>query len=372
MRKYRMKIVLITLSVSFASFVSQGYAEEPLKSFNERFGEFLKEAPALKDISLQKAAKHKIEDNIEKYTANPEQIAHYKEENLDTIAMEQKAAKESVPDAVESPRENAGQIVAGSFKKRMVYKIDKNDPDVVIAKDIEANPEKHAKVTFDTKASCQKKKTLHCEETFSEKRCEEQVRALTRICEKVPKITTSTRDIVYPNCKNLIITQHVNSHCPSGYSEVLYADMVHTRDNHWDDIRFCTRAVSVGETPDCYSGGYYIATNHKGYYGSERATVPKKLHARIKISNVYFEPVKGTIINETTGQTISNNEGFTNGRVVELPYSETQDQTFRFYAVKPGGGGGDPTGIMTLYVDNIQREKVANVESWQETNCSDI
>ena len=152
--------------------------------------------------------------------------------------------------------------------------------------------------------------------------------------------------------------------------------MVHTRDNHWDDIRFCTKAVSVGEGPDCYSGGYYIATNHRGYYGSERATVPKKLKARIKISNNYsqFGAMIGTIINETTGEKVRENYSFSGDQVVELPYSETQEQTFRFYAINPGGGfrwKGAPTGVMTLHIDNRHREKIATLESWSETNCSE-
>jgi hypothetical protein len=367
MKKYRTKTALVVLSIFFAS---QCHAE---KSFNERFSEFMKEASSLKDISLQKAAEHKIEDNIKNYTTNPEQTVHYKEENLDTIEMEQKAAKESVPDAEESPCENAGKIVTGSFKKRMVYKFDKNDPDVSKAKDIEASPEKHAKVTFDTRASCQKKKTLRCEETLSEKRCEEQVRALAKVCAKVPKIVTSVREVVYPGCQNIIVTKGARNGCPVGYSTILYADMIQYVD--WDDVRLCTKAAPAGESSECFGGYMVHELNQHRLLSTERTTVPKKLQGRIRFSNVYWGKVRVTIVNETTGEPVRNNESFSDGQVINLPYSDTQDQTFRFYTEKQGGGWfgwHSGVGVMVLSFDHMYRETIATLESWQETNCSDI
>ena len=201
----------------------------------------------------------------------------------------------------------------------------------------------------------------------------EAVRPIKRVCEKVPVFTTTTKDIVYPNCQNLIITQSANNYCPPGYVETLYSDMVHTINDNWDDIRFCQRTISAGESSECYSGGYYLARAVGGNFGSERATVTKKLHARIRISNVYYGSVIGTIIKETTGQIIYNNAGFSNGQVIELPYSDTQDQVFRFYAVQQTGGrwwSRKATGVMVLYIDHIGKDRETNV-AWQEA-CHDI
>jgi hypothetical protein len=157
---------------------------------------------------------------------------------------------------------------------------------------------------------------------------------------------------------------------------MLYADMVQTQGNHWDDIRFCTRTLSAGEGSECFSGGYYITSN-RGNRDSGRAIVHKKLHARIRMSNVYFGHIIGTIINETRGETLYSNAHFSNGQVIDLPYSDTQDQTFRFYATQPQGGGhgffkfmDHRPGVMVLYVDHMYKE--ANLESWQEVNCSEI
>jgi hypothetical protein len=147
--------------------------------------------------------------------------------------------------------------------------------------------------------------------------------------------------------------------------------------NNWDDIRFCTRTVASNQTAECYSGGYYVARHiHAGaYFGTGVATVPKKYHARIKISNVYDGYMLGSIINETIGNTLHDRANFSNGQVIELPYSDIQDQTFRFYAIdrskrsRFGMRNDEQTGIMVLYID---QEKMANLESWTEANCSEI
>jgi hypothetical protein len=196
----------------------------------------------------------------------------------------------------------------------------------------------------------------------------EEVRSIKRLCEKVPVFTTTIKDIVYPNCQNLVI-QNGNNYCPPGYVETLYSDMAPTINDKWDDIRFCQKTMSTSESSECYSGGFYVARAVGGNFGSERAVVPKKLHARIKIRNVYFGTVMSTIINETTGQIIYNNIGFSNGQVIELPYSDTQDQVFRFYAVQQTDGRWWPrkaTGVMVLYIDHIGKDREANVV-WQES-----
>ena len=174
------------------------------------------------------------------------------------------------------------------------------------------------------------------------------------------------KNVVYPNCQNLIIMQDVNAHCPPEYTEALSADMVQYA--NWDDIRFCTKEVTGDENSECYSGGYYISSNN-GSLGSGQAVVPKKTHARIRISNVYFGYMIGTIVNITTGQTLYDNAHFSNGQVIELPYSDVQDQTFKFYTVQQIGKIGPNNhrlGVMVLYIDHINREKVTDGSALQE------
>jgi hypothetical protein len=62
---------------------------------------------------------------------------------------------------------------------------------------------------------------------------------------------------------------------------------------------------------------------------------------------------------------------FNNGQVIELPYSETQDQTFSFRSVSHGFWGGvPPRGIMAAYIDHEYKEPAVEV-TWQEV-CNDL
>jgi len=374
------QLIFVIISLIYAS---ESFAEKPF-NFNESLNEFLKEAPGLKDSAVQKAADPKYDPRtkIDGYTEQPKkEISYYHEEGSDSAGMEIDAATAVKPGLEGSPNGNTGQAVIHSFKKRPVYKLTWNDPDIQSAKNVEDHPEKHVKLDINSKTNCEKKKTTNCKETFNDKTCTEQVKALVKVCEKVPKIATSSREIAYPNCQQLIITQHVRSYCPAGYGEMFSADMVQTFDDHWDDIRFCARALPAGEGAECFSGAYYVTSN-RGSRDAGRVTVPKKLHARIGMSNVYYGFIIGTIINETTGETIHSNAQFSNGQVINLPYSETQDQTFRFYAVQPQSGvsGGrffrrlpeHRPGVMVLYVEHTKREAVANFEGWQEADCHEI
>jgi hypothetical protein len=215
--------------------------------------------------------------------------------------------------------------------------------------------------------NCQESKVCRIE--YVKKTCNEEVKPLKKICTRTPIITVN--EAIYPNCKQLVITKHYNNYCPSGYGQLFYADLVLTTDNHWDDIRFCTREVFIGEDSECFSGGYIITSNRNNTdLGS--ATVPKKLHARIKISSADFNDLFGTIINETTGQTLYSKTHFSNGQIIELPYSETQDQTFRFYA-DSSPGRGRSTGVMVLYIDHINHKTVDVTwpETLSEMSCHD-
>ena len=311
------------------------------------------------------------------YTEDPPQADHYKGETqsntieLAKAAQEEIAKNEDYKDKDGNFVPTPGKAITEDFKSRKVFKIGQKEDFMQKGKLVTENANNIVMGESNKHINCEAKKMSACKIVQVEKTCNEEVRAIRRICEKVPSITTHVNEIVYPNCQVLDIKQHVNTRCSSGYTQILESDMVHTRHDHWDDIRFCTKLVPVGEPAECYSGGYYIATSHRGYFGSERAIVPKKLHARIKISNVYDGFVVGTIFNETTGQPVRNNESFSGGQVIELPYSETQDQTFLFYAIGQRGRYGQRIGVMVLYVDKINKERVADVPVWQES-CRDV
>ena len=214
---------------------------------------------------------------------------------------------------------------------------------------------------------CENIKLPDCKTTYVKKNCNEEVHPIQRVCDKVPNVSTHINGMVYPDCQNLIITQHINTYCPSGYGEVFYSDMVTTQGDHWDDIRFCTKMLPPGEGSECYSGGYHISSNN-GCFGSGQAIVPKGARARIKFTNVYFGSMTASIINDTTGQTLYSNGSFANGQIIELPYSDTQDQKFRFYASECG----TKPGIMVLYIDHAYKEKGADVTWPEEGDCRDI
>jgi hypothetical protein len=328
------------------------------------------------------ADKYKDKDGKTYYTENPSETNYYQGVGSYNPGLEN-TGKEV------GEKNEAVQAAKESRSKNTRVKIDPNEPWLASSKDIMKNATDIATGTSSKPGESVKPGTkpgVNCHESkicridFVKKVCNE-ARPLKRICGKAPKITTSTRDIVYPNCQQLIITQHVRSYCPAGYGEMFSADMVQTFDDHWDDIRFCARALAPGEGAECFSGAYYITSN-RGSRDAGRVTVPKKLHARIGMSNVYYGFIIGTIINETTGQTIHSNAQFSNGQVINLPYSETQDQTFRFYATQPQGGGGGRfgrigfanhrPGVMVLYIEHTKREAVANFEGWKEVDCREI
>jgi hypothetical protein len=298
------------------------------------------------------------------FTENPPQISHYQKIEQGNKDILEDTGRNNID------KNEAIEAIWKSFGNPKI-KLDPEGSWFNQSKEIIKNSA--AIVTGNSSAvgiNCQESKICRIENI--NKMCNEEIKPLKKICEKIPKI--STKKVFYPNCQSLIITQHYNTRCPSGYGKALYADMVYTRHDHWDDIRFCTRALSAGEGPECFSGGYYI-TSKRGNKDSGRVTVPKKSHAYIRMSNVYFEYIIGTVINETTRQTLYSEAHFSNGQIINLPYSDAQNQTFRFYATQPPktdifGSSffiDDKPGIMVLYVDHMYKE--ANLESWTEVNC---
>ena len=179
------------------------------------------------------------------------------------------------------------------------------------------------------------------------------------------------------SCKVVAIPQGASASCPGGYSHILYMDML--EGPIYDDVRICTREVNAGEGSECL-GGYVVYGKDNNVVNTGRVTVPKKLHARARVSNVYGERfgnlIAITIINETTGERVKDNDAFRSGDSFPLPYSEIQDQTFTLHPVPRAENHGRrkfySVGVITFYVDHVYREKVANDPVWQELPCHDI
>lgn len=347
-------------------------------NLNDIYQEALGIAKSNMEKPVEEVANYKPHEKFKKYTDNPSETGYYHGITASS-AQDLKVAGDTAYTYSEDDKDNnAVQAVLKSFKKNPKIKIDPNnpnDPVIARAKDIMENaPDitgigKDLEKTGDVgqKANC--KEVKRCNVEYSKETCTEEMRLLQRVCERVPKVTTSIKDIVYPNCKKLIVVQDAHASCPVGYNQLLGTDMV--RGPTWDDVRFCTKSVTVDESTECYSGGYQISADAgQRVFGSGSATVPKKLKSRIKISNVYGATVIITVINDTAGEKIKDKSRVSNGEVIELPYSQTQDQKFSFYFTREGGWFRRQTGVMVLYVDHVKRDREAEV-IWEEF-CRDI
>ena len=99
------------------------------------------------------------------------------------------------------------------------------------------------------------------------------------------------------------------------------------------------------------------------------------MRSRIRFSHFFDSYMAVTILNETTGQTLHNAGHFHNGQIIELPFSASKDQTFKFYEdygqTYGGwwGGGHHGKGVMVVYIDHINKIKVASAPIWKELPC---
>lgn len=302
------------------------------------------------------------------YTDSPSQEKYFK-------GVTQGDTQDLAKDAVQEVKSNeAGKATLDSAESHPKYFISPDSYEMQKANSIISHA---ANISTGQGIDCNQSKICHTD--YVKQFCNEEVRYLQKLCDKTPKVEVVTID--YPNCQKMVRTQGWSDNpCPGGYARSLYADMIDGPT--WDDLFFCTKSTpSPTENSECYSGGYYIARtgtkvmigdegmhNIQDFFGTGSATVPKHLHARIKISNVYSQYMVGTIINVTTGQTLYNQSHFTEGQTIELPFSDTQDQAFRFYATKQSGWRGTGNyGVMVLYIDH--QGKQANV-TWEEI-CHD-
>ena len=303
-------------------------------------------------------------DVFKNYTDRPSPTIHYQgvtqgdAEGLKTSGSEEMSKNE------------AASAILKNFANPKL-KIDSSESWLNKSRDIIKNAHAIATGVSSNGVNCKEQKI--CRTVYTKKTCNEQVRNLQKICDKIPKIKSSIKTVACPSCKSVMVAQTFRGGCPSGYSQMVYSDMIQYVD--WDDISICVKAVGDEESLECYAGYlvYGISGDNRLVQSSWRGTVPKKAHGRLKFSNVYRGNMAVTIVNETTGQTLYSGTNFTNGQVVELPFSEIQDQTFRFEEPQGGRRGFfgwfSGIGVMLLTFDHIRKEKEAVLESWEEKNC---
>ena len=295
------------------------------------------------------------------YTENPPQISHYQGITQGNKDVLEEAGRTGID------KNEATKEVWKNFGNPKI-KIDPNELWLSKSNNIIKNA---ADITTNTSTGLDCKESEICRVEFTKKTCNEETRPLKKICEKVPKITTSIETIAYPNCRSLVLVEGTlenNGLCPYGYGTSDYMYMIRFSG---PNVRFCTKAITIAEGTECFGGFFGAGIMHQNYRVSGAGTgiVPKKMKSRIRISHAYRGFIAGTIVNNTTGVVLYNKARFNNGQTIELPFSETQDQIFRFYA--EAQGWSCPLGIMTLYVDHYYKEKVAKLESWEEKNCNE-
>jgi hypothetical protein len=173
-------------------------------------------------------------------------------------------------------------------------------------------------------------------------------------CIRYPQVKIQTIPTTYPNCKDLVITQGLKNSCPKGYTQELQSDMI----SHviWDDIRICTKIVSPNENTNCYTGGYYIATSVKPFYGNGQGILPKGLHGFLQLNHVYRGRLLITVV-DGSGKKIVDRTRVGEGSIINLPYSSTQDQYFKFYLT----GNPSNTGVLTMLVEHHGKYKTPPV-----------
>jgi len=338
----------------------------------DNFQKDLNYANSIRDTVQEEAAKFKPEETFKKdYTKNPDQMKYF---DSVTQAGDKGLQKQATLNA---PQDQTGSVVINASKTRPIFVIDSTSPAMQKSNIIQKDSYNISRGISDKYVDC--KAAKECHTAYIKKSCNEEIRYLHKLCIKIPKVEIVA--ITYPNCRKMVRAQGWSDNpCPGGYTRSLYADMIDGPT--WDDLFFCTKsAPSPTDSSDCYSDGYYIARTAtkvmigdegmhsiQSFFGTGVATVPKHFHARIIVSNVYMQYMVGTIVNVTTGQTLYNQSYFTEGQIIELPFSDIQDQTFQFYATKqPNRRGTGNYGVMVLYIDH--QGKQANI-TW-ETICHD-
>lgn len=356
-------------------------------NLNDYYQEGLAAAHANMHKPKEQIANYNPEEKFTNYNDKPSQMSYYhgvksyKTEELQTAGAAAAIYNE------QDDQNNAVQTAKKSLQKNPKERINPADPWLSRSGSIMSNAadlalgissNNNEGVKYGTKAgvNCQEAKT--CRIDLIKKICNEETGPLKKVCEKIPQIKVTVQEVLYPNCEAFVTTNGYNS-CPAGYTQILHQP-TYVGDSN-SDIRFCTKRVnSTTEVTECYGGKYAFQGSdwrNTGNWKFAMATVPRNRHAHLKS----FRGIRNwemllSVINKTTGQTLYYDKNISgHGQIIDLPFSETQDQTFEFYLGyndhRCGGRVcGSGTGAAVLFFDHAEKTKVASLESWQEVNCS--
>lgn len=203
--------------------------------------------------------------------------------------------------------------------------------------------------------------TLDHETTSTNRICHLTATAKPLVCHRSPVVTVTQKPITFANCQQLIITQGASYHCPIYYRQIVKSNMLSKPT--WDDVKLCTHPAS-DDVPLCYGGGYYIVrrTSHSPL-DEGHAIVPKSFHSRLQLTNAYnHQQIAVTLINEASRAMLIDHQPVSDGAVIELPYSDSETQSFRFFLSRLPDQS-DSTGVLVLLIDHQDIERTAHIST---------
>jgi hypothetical protein len=266
------------------------------------------------------------------YTNNPTQAAYYgRSAQHDTQQMANDAIAETTKDdnykdTNGNPVPTPGKSVVSSFQTRPVFKVTKDDEYLVKSNELISNAKGIISGTLSGKIKCKDNTQEVCESIFEQKTCNEEIRTVKKICEKVPQIILI--DDPYPGCQ---------------------------------------RHTSPPAIEDCLAYGVQIPHYRGTGYG--RIVLPQKRGARVGFDNSKHPYYYITATNEATGEKVIPRRQVSNGYYIELPVSNTQDQTFSFVVERWEHCTCERPGRMDVYINYMR--KIPKIE-WKEVSCREI
>ena len=266
------------------------------------------------------------------YTNNPTQTTYYgRSTQHDTQQMANAAIAETTKDTDYNdingnPIPTLGKSIVNSFQTRPIYKVTTNDEYIAKGNQLIKDAKNIVTGSSGSTVKCEIEKKTICESTYEQKTCNEEIRTVKRICEKVPQI--------------ILID---------------------------DPYQGCQRHTSPPAIEDCLA--YEVQIPHYSGTGYGKIVLPQKRGARVGFSDSRHPHYYITATNDTTGEKVIPRRQVSNGYYIELPVSNVQDQTFSFIVERWDECSCDQPGRMKVYINYMR--KIPKIE-WQEVSCRDI
>ena len=342
-------IAIFSFSVTCIGFILFTFISSPARAA-DKFQEAMQYANSFKDVVqtekgniILKVSSFKLEPGktfsdpkTQKswYTDNPTQSNYYNQGNIDGMekeAITETTKNESYQDANGNPITTPEKTVIGSFQTRPIYKVTKNDDYMAKGDQLIKNSKDIITGNLDGDTKCKddkekKEKQANCESTYEQKTCNEEVRTIKRICEKVPQVVIV--DEPYAGCQ---------------------------------------RHISPPSIEDCLAGVVQIP--HYSGTGYGKIVIPKNREARVGFSDSIHPYYYITATNETTGVVVIPRQQVSNDYYLKLTPSKAQDQTFSFIVERWDGCSCDKPGRMNIYINYMR--KIPKI-SWEEESCREI